>query len=156
MAAEVSRELLAETLGSALEEAAFVFAEDTGEPPSFEGRVIEARLSFVGPQEGELVLAVAPRFASMVAANLLGEDEGGAEATGDDGDAVGEMLNMIAGTFVVELFGEEPCRLGLPRVSQVSGEEHERTLAAATAASTMVDEDGNRIDLALRVGGRQE
>jgi hypothetical protein len=66
------------------------------------------------------------------------------------------MLNMIVGTFVVELFGEEPCRLGLPRVSQVSGEEHERTLAAATAASTMVDEDGNRIDLALRMGGRQE
>jgi hypothetical protein len=154
MAAEASRELLAQTLGSALEEAAFVFAEDTGEPPPFEGRVIEARLSFKGPKEGELVLAVAPGFASMVAANLLGEDEGGAEATGDDSDAVGELLNMIVGTFVVELFGEAPCRLGLPKVSQVSGKDHHGTIAAADAASTMVDEDGNRIDLSLKMAGR--
>jgi CheY-specific phosphatase CheX len=155
MSAEPSRGLLARTLGGALEEAAFVFAEDTGEPPPFDNRVMEARLSFAGPEDGELVLAVAPRFASMVAANLLGEDEGGAEATGDDSDAVGELLNMIAGTFVVELFGEAPCRLGLPRVSQVVGEDHERTVAAAHAASTMVDEDGNRIDLSLSLGGRQ-
>jgi hypothetical protein len=155
MTAEPSRELLAQTLGSALEEAAFVFAEDTAEPPAFEGRVIEARLSFSGPKDGELVLAVAPRFASMVAANLLGEDEGGAEATGDDSDAVGELLNMIAGTFVVELFGEATCRLGLPRVSQVPSEGHERAVAAADAASTMVDEDGNRVDLSLHMGGRQ-
>ncbi len=155
MSVELSRELLAATLGQSLEEAAFVFAEDTGEPPPFEEGVIEARLSFAGKEEGELLLAVAPRFASTLAANLLGEDEGGAAATGDDQDAVGELLNMIAGTFVVEVYGlDTACKLGLPRVAQAASDDHERAIAGAHVASTMVDENGNRIDLAVRITGR--
>ncbi len=38
---------------------------------------------------------------------------------------MGEILNMIAGTFMVAAFGPTAtCRLGLPRVAWVSAEEH--------------------------------
>ncbi len=148
MPAELSPDLLAQALGHTLEEAAFVFAEATSEPPPFQGEVIEARLAYAGEHAGEFLLASPAGFAATLAANLLGEDEGGASVTGDDLDAVGELLNMIAGKLAVDLFGPDaPCKLGLPRVQRVSPEEHERAVAAARAVATMVDEEGRRIDL---------
>ena len=151
---DLSSDLLAQALGQTMEEAAFVFAEATSEPPPFDGDVIEARLTYAGTHAGELLLATPASFAATLAANLLGEDEGGASVTGDDLDAVGELLNMIAGKLVVDLFGPEaPCTLGLPRVERVRAEEHERALATAQAATTMVEEEGRRIDLSARVTG---
>ncbi|HUK66226.1 MAG TPA: chemotaxis protein CheX [Anaeromyxobacteraceae bacterium] len=154
MPAELSRELLVEVLSQTLEEAAFVFAEAAAVEPDLTGSVIEARLAFSGPQEGELLLACSEDLAGTLAANLLGEDEGGASVVGDDEDALGEMLNMMAGSLVVSLFGHEvPCRLGLPRVRTVSGVEHESNLAAADAAARLLDEEGRRIDLCARLAG---
>jgi CheY-specific phosphatase CheX len=152
MSAELTSELLAQSLAQALEEAAFVFAEPTEEPPELQGQVIEARLGYAGPHEGELALAADAGFAATLAANLLGEDEGGAEAAGDDQDAVGELLNMIAGALVVELFGADvPCRLGLPRVARLTAAEHAATLGAAAAAASLLSEEGSRIDLSARL-----
>jgi hypothetical protein len=146
---EISQQLLESVLGRTLEEAAFVFAEATTVPPPHEATLVEARLGYAGPQGGELTLV------ATLAANLLGEDEGGAATTGDDEDAIGELLNMIAGVVVVELFGEDAaCQLGLPRVRRIRPDAHVRTLATATAAATMVEEEGRRIDLALTSAGR--
>jgi len=148
MAAQLSRELLAEALSRTLEEAAFVFAEDVSAEHDLEGTVIEARLTFSGPKEGELLLSCSDDLAATLAANLLGEDEGGASVVGDDEDALGEMLNMIAGSLVVSLFGEDTtCRLGLPRVKTVSAAEHEEDVARADAAARLLEEEGRRIDL---------
>ncbi len=149
---DLSSDLLAQALGRTMEDAAFVFAEATSEPPPFDGDVIEARLTYVGTHAGELLLATPATFAATLAANLLGEDEGGASVTGDDLDAVGELLNMIAGKVAVDLFGPDaPCKLGLPRVQRVRAEQHERALATAQAATTMVEEEGRRIDLSACV-----
>ena len=152
MPAELSPALLAQSLARTLEEAAFVFAESTDDPPPFEGDVIEARLAYSGGHTGELVLASPRDLAATLAANLLGEDEGGASVTGDDLDALGELLNMLAGALVAELFGPEAgCKLGLPHVRSVSAEEHARELAAARAVATLVEEEGRRIDLSATV-----
>ena len=151
MPAELTRELLVESLSRTLEEAAFVFVEETTADPEVEGTVIEARLTFSGPKEGELVLACHEDLAATLAANLLGEDEGGAAVVGDDEDALGEMLNMIAGSLVVSLFGHETsCRLGLPRVRSLSAVEHEKGLGQADAVARLLEEEGRRIDLAAR------
>jgi hypothetical protein len=148
MAAELSSEVLARSLSHTLEEAAFVFAEVTDSPPALEPEdLIEARLTYYGPHEGELVLASTVSFAATLAANLLGEDEGGADVVGDDQDAIGELLNMIAGGLVVALFDDAPCRLGLPRVHRVTPDEYGRNLAKADAVATLVEEEGRRIDL---------
>jgi hypothetical protein len=152
MPAEMSPSLLAQSLGHTLEEAAFVFAEVTDDPPPFEGDVIEARLAYSGAHAGELLLASPEGLAATLAANLLGEEEGGASVTGDDLDALGELLNMVAGSLVLELFGPEAgCKLGLPRVRRVSAEEHGRALAKADAVATMVEEEGRRIDLSASI-----
>lgn len=149
-----SAELLGDVLGRTLEEAAFVFAEARPRPPPHAGALVEARLAYAGPHRGELVLAAPVSLAATIAANLLGEDEGGAETTGDDEDAVGELLNMVAGALVVELFGAGAAtRLGLPRVRRVSPEDHDRALRAATAVATLVEEEGRRVDLSAEVLG---
>jgi hypothetical protein len=154
MPAEMSPDLLAQHLGAVLEEAAFVFAEASEDAPPFGDDVIEARLAFSGALECELVLASEATFAATLAANLLGEEEGGASVTGDDEDAVGELLNMIAGAVAAELCGpEERCVLGLPRVRRLAAEEYASALEGADAVATMVEEEGRRIDLSASVGG---
>jgi Chemotaxis phosphatase CheX len=146
------RELLGQTLARTLEEAAFVFAEPTEDPPPFDADVIAARLAYGGAHSGELLLAAPHDLAATLAANLLGEEEGGASVTGDDLDAVGEILNMIAGAFVLELFGPDVgCKLGLPRVQRLTPEEYRRDLAGAQAAATLVEEEGRRVDLSVRL-----
>jgi hypothetical protein len=154
---DIRRELLEEVLVRTLEEAVFVFAEATDEPPPHEGMLVEARLGYAGPEDGELTLVASASLAATLAANLLGEDEGGASTTGDDEDALGELLNMVAGMFVVELFGEgAACELGLPRVRRIAPDSHARALACADAAATLVEEEGRRIDLsATRAGARR-
>lgn len=153
MASDVA-DVLARTLSQVLEEAAFLFAEATPEPPPLGEAVLQARLSFMGDHEGELVLAAAPELCATLAANLLGEDEGGAAATGDDEDAVGELLNMVAGAVLVELYGPEArCLLGLPRVTRVAARQHEGELARADVVATLVEEEGRRIDLSAHLAG---
>lgn len=151
---EPTPELLAQVLGATLEEAAFVFAEAVGDPPPFQGEVIEARLAYHGPGEGELCLAATEGFAATIAANLLGEDEGGAAVVGDDQDAIGELLNMIAGSLVVGLFGTDvPCRLGLPRVRRLPAADYRRSLEGARAVATLMEEEGRRVDLSAHAPG---
>lgn len=152
MPAEISSSLLARNLGQTLEEAAFVFAEAVDDPPPFDDDVITARLSYSGAHAGELLLASPHGLAATLAANLLGEEEGGASVTGDDVDAVGELLNMIAGSLVLDLFGPEAgCKLGLPRVERVSADDYGRELGKAHAVATLVEEEGRRIDLSVRM-----
>jgi len=150
----LSPEVLGDVLARTLEEAAFVFAESTVAPPPHDDALVEARLAYVGAHRGELALAAPASLAATFAANLLGEDEGGAETTGDDEDAVGEILNMVAGALVVELFGADaPTRLGVPRVRRISAEEHARALRGAAAVATLVEEEGRRVDLSAEVLG---
>ena len=146
-------ELLARALGQVLEEAAFVFAEATDDPPPLAESVLQARLAYGGDHRGELVLAAPTDLAATLAANLLGEDEGGAAMTGDDADALGELLNMIAGSLLVELHGPDArCSLGLPRVALVPADQHERGLAEADVVASMLEEEGRRVDLSVTFG----
>lgn len=152
MAAENLKATLEDVLAQTLEDAAFLFVEPTDPALPGSGGFIEARLAYSGDHDGELLLAVEESLASTLAANLLGEDEGGASATGDDEDAVGEVLNMIVGSFVVALFGEETgCRLGLPRVKRIDAPQYARSLERADAAATMMEEQGRRIDLSVKI-----
>lgn len=150
MPAELSTHLLGDVLGRVLEEAAFVFTEP-GAQSSPEGPLLQAQLRYVGRHAGELCLVANERFAGAMAASILGEEEGGAELTGDDRDALGEVLNMVAGVLAVELFGPDSrCALGLPVVERVEAEAHRGALARADAVATLVEEGGQRITLSAR------
>jgi CheY-specific phosphatase CheX len=148
MPAELSASLLEVILRRTLEEAAFVYFEPGEASPEADGPVLEARLRYAGDHEGELRLAVSESFASTLAANMLGEEEGGAEVTGDDRDAVGELLNMIAGALVLEVFGRYArCALDIPQVRRVSPDEHRRALDGADVAVSLLDEEGRWVHL---------
>jgi len=150
MATEVTAEILAGVLNETLEEAAFVFAEVAEEAPPFEGEVIQARLGYAGAHAGELLLALSVDFARNLAANLLGEEENGATIERGGEDAVGELLNMIAGALATELFGyDQTCKLGIPKVGRVAPSAHQAELARADVATTVVDEEGRRVDLSV-------
>jgi hypothetical protein len=146
---EPTRELLARALGSTLEEAAFVFTEAGSPPPPFDGKVLEARITYQGPRTGELRLTTGRGMASTLAANLLGEEEG-EEVERRGADAIGELLNMLVGSLVVELFGDDTrCRLGVPRVEEREPGAYLADLKNADCAAHLVDEEGRRNDLSL-------
>jgi hypothetical protein len=133
-----------------LQDAAFVFAAPAEDAPEFEGAVVEASLRWTGGEPGAVLLAVSPAFAAELAANLLGEDE---PRAGQAEDAVGELLNMAAGTLLRERFGPRAgCWLEPPRVRSISPEEHAARVAAAAVRATLVDDGGNRVDVALLAG----
>jgi len=144
-----TNELLAESLGEMLEEAAFIFTEAQAEPPPFQGQALEARIGYQGPHVGELRLVADAGLAATLAANLLGEDEGDA-TRGKAGDAVGELLNMFVGVWVAKLFGEQVlCQLGVPRVRELPAAEAGVPPQGAACAAHLVEEEGRRIDVSL-------
>ncbi len=148
-----TNELLAESLGTMLEEAAFIFTEPQAEPPPFSGKAVEALIGYQGPHRGELRLVADASLAATLAANLLGEDEGDA-TRGKAGDAIGELLNMFVGVWVVKLFGEQNrCKLGVPRVRELGAAEAAAFPPGATCAAHLVEEEGRRIDVSLTVTG---
>lgn len=150
MPADPSPRLLGEVLARTLEEAAFAFAEASPDLPALAGALLEARLRYVGRHAGELRLVAPERTAAALAASVLGEDGGSLPATIDVRDALGELLNMVAGAVAVELFGRDArCVLGLPQVERTTAEEHERRLGTAAAAVRIQEEGGGRLDLCL-------
>jgi hypothetical protein len=140
-------QLITETFLRTLEEAAFAFAEPTADPPPFSGELLEARLAWSGPAAAELTVVVERGFAASLAATLVGEDEP------DDsraGDALGELVNMAAGSLVHELSGGAPCHLGVPRVRALDAAAGQGDLpASAACAVSLLEESGRRIDVAL-------
>jgi hypothetical protein len=151
MPGEVSGDLLASVLVRTLEESAFVFLEPADEHWDPGAGSIEATLEYSAEHRAELRLATSEAFAATVAANMLGEEEGGADLTGDDEDAIGELLNMMAGWIAAELFGRHArCTLGIPRVRRIGIGEQLEAAAAAGTIVTMADEEGRRIQLSSR------
>jgi len=143
---------LAGVLGRTLDEAAFVFTEAAESPPPFTGSILEARIRYDGPASGELCLATGPELAATLAANLLGAEE--SEVTPAlRRDAVGELLNMVVGVFVAEVFGEASrWRLGVPRVRELAAAAYQAGCAEHLCGAQLLEEGGRRIDLGLRPG----
>ncbi len=146
--AELDLELLSGQTVRVLEEAAFAFLEPTARPPAYAGDAVVARLSWGGPAGGELTLAADPTLACELAANLLGEDDPAA-AAGRADEAIGELLNMLAGGFLAEVeVAGAPATLGLPRVERLGGAAAEAALASQPLRASFVSEEGRRLDAA--------
>ncbi|HVP68850.1 MAG TPA: chemotaxis protein CheX [Anaeromyxobacteraceae bacterium] len=146
MPAEMSADRLAELVTETLEEAAFVFCEPADPPPPFEGDVLEARLQFSGPSRGELALRASSEFAVGLAANLLGTERGDPEIGARSRDALGEIVNMLAGAVVLELFGPAAqTSIGVPAVKGGATEPPPPECLAHLST-----EEGDRLDVWLR------
>jgi hypothetical protein len=144
MTEALSPALLQQITARIFEEAAFIFTEAVaGAPPPFVGDVIEARVTFSGPSSGTVSLATSAELSTALAANLLGIEPDDPDAGARARDAIGEMLNIIAGVLIGELFGPEVIgRLGIPQV-ELRGSEGYHVDGSVVSLLT---EEGQRID----------
>ena len=102
-------ERLGKVLRSVLEGFAMVFTEEeaqSGVKPEFEG-FVTAKIMFTGDGRGTIILALPGKFCGILAANVLGVDPDDEQARSNRDDAVKEMINITAGHFVREEFGEK-------------------------------------------------
>jgi CheY-specific phosphatase CheX len=103
-----TRDTLVDTATRVFEQAAFMFADEVD---SIEDKLdIGVALSYSGENCGTIELWTVRELALTIADNLLGETE---ELSEDQlmerqADAVKEMLNMIAGNLITDLYGTEP------------------------------------------------
>jgi hypothetical protein len=150
---EITHERLAAVTMRTLEDAAFIFSERTDSPPAFRGPLLEARLTYEGPDHGELTLTSTTGFADLLAANLLGVEADDPEVAGKGPDALGELLNILGGVWAAELFGARAtCRLGLPEVRERPAPARDAPAAPGGGASVTLLVDGRepRLDVRAR------
>jgi hypothetical protein len=100
-----------------LEEAAFIFADTAPRGHPWNGKTIEVRIQFRGPETGMLRVRTTPDFGRAVAANLLGLEPEDEEVEINGPKAVAELLNILAGTLLAEIFTTKVvCHLGIPEL----------------------------------------
>ena len=149
MSTTVTVDALSEVAAQVLEDVAFVFTERATAPFAWSGAAIEATLSFSGPERGALFVRTSPGLGARFAANMLGTEVDDPEVVERAGDALGEMLNVIAGVLVARVFGASTLvHLGVPRVAVASAESVE---PSPCAAALMTDE-GERLELRILAG----
>ncbi len=105
-------------IGRILEEAAFIFTDELSpedRPHVDSWKADGVRLDFKGNPSGHLHMWASDGFAVYAASNMLGIDPDAEHAKEKGMDALKEILNMVVGNLITELYGESPVfDLGLP------------------------------------------
>jgi CheY-specific phosphatase CheX len=95
------------------------------------------------------VLCSSVEFSETLAANLLGVEPGDDEATGKGVDAIGEILNIVAGIVMDRLAtGGLEVRIGTPTVRVMNMQEHHKYVQNALSRSFLLSDDGDWVDIA--------
>lgn len=131
--AEPTPALLGDLLGRVLAEAAFVAVEPADEPAAWPSPLYEAEIHFESIRGGSLRLLAPAACATELAANMLGVDPADPEAESHGRDALAELVNVLGGSLVVQLYGPRaPNQLGFPATRVVQGPGSARRTCAAT------------------------
>jgi hypothetical protein len=110
-------ETLARVAGEVFERLAFMLSmpleegEDSGTPGS------AVKISFTGPCAGFVTLQISDHLLPVLAANMLGLDEGENIERAEQEDALRELLTVLCGTLLPEIAGSEAVfDLGAPEM----------------------------------------
>jgi hypothetical protein len=148
MSSRLTVEVLADVAARVLEDMAFLFTVLSADAAPWPDGAVEATLSFHGPERWEIRIRTSPELASRLAADMLGVEPGDPEALGCAGDAVGELLNVVAGALAERVFGAEAvCRLGVPRPGRALDE------GRPSHAVSLATDDDQRVELAVFAEG---
>ncbi len=140
------------SLKTVFEEAAYVVLEEAKEESVevWDGAPLVISLSFTGAPSGELWLATSAQYTRELAASILGLDEEDPSSAEKGPATLMELLNMIVGGLLVDLFGSsEEYRMGLPKALQVTQEEYSVRCSQAKVWLHTTDYFGARVDLLL-------
>jgi len=102
-------QVLMEVASRVFETSAFmaVFPPEEADLP-YDNAVKAASISFSGLEAGRLILALSPEILPSLVASMLGIEEAeDCEANGGE-DALLEVLNIICGNVLTEIFGRDP------------------------------------------------
>lgn len=103
-------EIISETVSSVLEKTAYMFPESvdiTSELTFDEFEYVLVSLNFTGHKSGEIKMVFPVEFCAELSANLLGEDIENVDPGENDFDSAKELLNIVSGQLLVNLFGDQ-------------------------------------------------
>ena len=101
-----AREKLSSTVFGVLERFTFMFAETPEEEPGeWDGEYLHSAITFEGPEKGVISITAPSPLCKEIAANVLGELDSDDILQETAADAVKELLNIICGELVAELYG---------------------------------------------------
>ncbi len=138
-----------------LEEAAYLVTEPVGCRPRWRsGSLLQARLLIGGDGNDRpamtLVLVCSARLAVEIAATMMGIEPAAEQAAGSAEDALGEVLNMVAG-MLCEEWGDAGIEVGIPRV-EVTSDLLVHEWAAEQVTVTLLSDKGDWLLAGLDTG----
>jgi hypothetical protein len=111
-------ELLLITAQRIFEESTFAFVDMPDDPHHLFSEVSPMifQIDFNGPYSGMICMRILPPLASMLADNMLGEDDEEEDPVSRNNDAMGELLNILCGNLLPLIAGpQEEFALSSPR-----------------------------------------
>lgn len=115
-----STKMVKKIFSDVLSSLAFMFTEEEDGGAAWPGPSwMECSIGYRGTVSGTLRMRCTRRFATQLAANLLGIDDSDENADSSAEDAVKEFMNIVCGQFVTAMFGtEEVFDLTIPEVEE--------------------------------------
>ncbi len=136
--------VLLQLFSEIIEQSAFMFTESIEKDEiEIEGLTFtQASIIFSGPVKGMVSMAFPSDLSREMAANFLGLEEDDPMVIESEGDAVGELLNMVVGKFLTEVEGTEPVfDLSVPLIEELTTEKTERLLNDEFCATIAVEDE---------------
>lgn len=132
---------LRKTFSEILGDMAFIFVADPEEEQAPGEYSLQARISYTGARAGTVQLRCDVRFASLLAANLLGVDVEDPAAAQGELDSLKELMNVVCGHLVTAKYGTDGLfELSMPEVTPVPPDD-QATLPEGAEVYVMLAEE---------------
>jgi hypothetical protein len=137
-------DILYRVLEETLENLAFMFAEevDANEISTADTEWVEGTMNFSGDlHNGTLTMIVPNNISNELAGNILGIDDFSEEAAKLGQDSLKEVLNVICGRVLTEIYGEEPLfELSIPELKTIKGYKETKDQEQENICYALVDD----------------
>lgn len=135
----------------ALEDWGLTLVERLSEAPTFDiSRTKYALVEYVGVASGTVVVVCGVELLETLWLNVLGADDDDSSALDSDnyGDAAKELVNIICGNFLTEVYGEDTVfELSVPAVMQIDAVKLDKVLKSRLVIN--FEADGIPVTVAL-------
>lgn len=100
----------------------------------------QVTMRFDGPHKGSILMYMPLSMFTTLSANMLGVDEGDQQALSQQNDAVRELLNIVCGQSLTEIWGTGPVfDLRIPQMVEVSTAELHNVIEHTSACCFKCD-----------------
>jgi CheY-specific phosphatase CheX len=150
--------ILTDTVTDVLDRFSFMFADPPEEAyEEWEGEYYHAAITFKGPYHGAVNITAPEPLCREIAANVLGELDPDELAPETAGDALKELLNIVCGELVAELFGKAVViDLTVPTLVHIDHGKWIELSAGDDNIKLMVDEHPILVGLLIAPEGEQK